>query len=387
MSRSSQGWRRIAVAGVAISILAGCGGSSATSSPTVAPTPTAGLFVDAGSNQGLVSRLVYGSNIGPSVTVGSEMLSQIHSANLTTVTFPGGSWGDENDIQFSQLDEFIAACGPFVEPRIVVRLRGGTAQKAADLVKYANVTKRYHVMYWGIGNEPDLYEANGLTGYNQDWRSFAQAMKAVDPSIKLVGPDLSQFSARPVTSYLESRTSWLLSFLHANSDLVDVVSVHRFPFPGEGGTAPTKDDLRANGKEWDNMVSVLREMALAETGRNLPVAVTAANSSSVPSLGGDAGLDSHFNAIWWADVLGRLIRQDPAMVGQFAFSGDWGILGPSGPRPMYYVYQMYSQFGDRLVRAVSDDSLVSIYASKHSYGILDLMIVNLGSTTQTKKLR
>lgn len=374
-----------------MAILSGCGGSHATSSPTVAPTPTAGLFVDAGSDQGNISALVYGSNTGPWLGDPSELKSQITSAGLTTVTFPGGGWGDENDIQGYQLDQFIASCKRSAVPRIVARLRGGTAQAAAELVRYANVTKGYNVEYWGIGNEPDLYEANGLTGYNVDrynaeWRSFAQAMKAVDPNIKLVGPDISQFVAHPVTDDLQARTNWLLSFLKANGDLVDVVSVHRYPFPGEDGMAPTKDELRANGKEWDTMISVLREIARAQTGRDLPVAVTAANSSRVANSGGEATLESHYNAIWWADVLGRLIRQDADMVDQFAVSGDWGIFGPSGPHPIFNVYQMYSRFGYKQVRAVSDDPLVSIYAAKQQYGTLELMIVNLASTPQTKQI-
>ena len=389
MPRAEGGWHRLAAIGAIATILSGCGGASG--SPTPAPTPTAGLFVDAGSDRGNISSLVYGSTIGPGLGDSAEINSRIVSAGLTTVSFPGGSWGDENDIQADQVDQLIASCKRSAAPRIVARLKGGTAQAAADLVTYANVTKGYGVRYWGIGNEPDLYEANGQTGYdvdryNAEWRSYAQAMKAVDPGIKLVGPDLSQFVAHPVSADQEARTSWLISFLKANGDLVDVVSVHRYPFPADAGTAPTKDELRANGREWDNMVAVLREIAFAETGRNLPVAVTAANSSRVANSGGEATLDSHYNAIWWADVLGRLIRQDAYMVDQDAVSGDRGIFGPNGPGPIFNVYQLYSKFGYKQVRAVSDDPLVSIFAARQQYGTLELMIVNLASTPQTKQI-
>ena len=35
-----------------------------------------------------------------------------------------------------------------------------TAQVAADMVTYANVTHGYGIKYWSIGNEPDLYASD-----------------------------------------------------------------------------------------------------------------------------------------------------------------------------------------------------------------------------------
>ncbi len=61
---------------------------------------------------------------------------------------------------------------------------------AVEWVRYANVTKGYGVKYWSLGNETYLPAgyggANpGYVKYGQDAAAFAQAMKAVDPSIKI----------------------------------------------------------------------------------------------------------------------------------------------------------------------------------------------------------
>jgi hypothetical protein len=398
MSGGPRIWRGAAASVAIVALVAGCGGSTVTPAstplpgPTAAPTPTAGLFVDAGADRGPISPLVYGSNDGPWLAVRLELQPQVEAAKLTTLTFPGGNWGDQYDLQTYQVDQFIAYCRTLgAEPRIVVRLKGSTSAKAADLVKYVNVTMGYAVKYWGIGNEADLYANGDIPGYNvdtynTDWREFAQAMRAVDPAIKLIGPDVSQFTANPSDTYMKARVAWLASFLKANGDLVDIVSIHRYPLPKDTQTPITVDDLRVGGTEWKQIIPALRSLIKEQTGKDLPIAVTEINSSWVANAGTDWSMDSHMNAIWFADVLGRLIDQKVDMVDQFALASQYGIVGTSAVNPIYYDYVMYQHFGTELVRAVSDDPLVSIYASKRSDGTLALMIVNLASTPQTKPI-
>jgi hypothetical protein len=404
MQVGARSWRAATAAIAVMTLLSGCGGGGVTPSPTATPTPSPtpeptaaptaapGLFVDAGADLGGISPYVYGTNDGPWLGVPFALRDQVVAAKLKFISWPGGNWGDENDVTTDQVDAFVTYCRSIgAEPRIVVRLQSGTASAAADLVRYANVTMKYNVKYWGIGNEPDLYEANGLTGYNverynSDWRSFAQAMKAVDPTIELIGPDISQFVASPSSDYLQTRTDWLTSFLKVNGDLVDVVSIHRYPFPADGQTPPTIDDLRGNSNEWDQIIPALRSIVKTQTGKDLPVAVTEVNSSYTQNSGGDAGMDSHYNAIWFADILGRMIDQKVDIVAQFAIAGYWGIVGASAPNPMYYDYMLYKQFGTKLVPAASDDPLVTVYAAVRADGTLTVLIVNLGSTAATKPL-
>ncbi len=115
------------------------------------------------------------------------------------------AWGgiDTNDFG---LDEFIQFCREIgTEPLAVVNTGLGDIQLARDMVEYANGSvstlmgkwradngnpEPYKITYWGIGNE--MYGEWQLghipvDDYVKRHNEFAQAMKAVDSSIKLVG--------------------------------------------------------------------------------------------------------------------------------------------------------------------------------------------------------
>lgn len=115
------------------------------------------------------------------------------------------AWNDVEDNDFG-LDEFIDFCREVkTEPYICVNAGLGTAQDAADQVEYANGSvktpmgalraahgnpKPYGVVWWGIGNE--MYGDWQLghipvERYADRHNAFAAAMRARDPSIKIIG--------------------------------------------------------------------------------------------------------------------------------------------------------------------------------------------------------
>jgi len=154
------------------------------------------LHVDAGQRLGLISPLVYGTNHGPWSVVTYDLRPQAEAAGITFLRFPGGNWGDQNTLRGYQVDQFIDLAQRMgAEPSISVRLTGGTPESAAELVRYANVESGYDIRYWSIGNEPSLYSEYDTVRYNPEWRTFAEAMRAVDPDILLIGPDLYQYSS------------------------------------------------------------------------------------------------------------------------------------------------------------------------------------------------
>jgi alpha-L-arabinofuranosidase len=95
------------------------------------------------------------------------------------------------------LDEFLQFCQWVgAEPLICVRFSGKTPKDAADQVQYVNGpadspmgklraanghAEPYRVKYWQVGNEL------GDETYQKGVAEFCRAMKAVDPSIKLMG--------------------------------------------------------------------------------------------------------------------------------------------------------------------------------------------------------
>ena len=364
-----------------------------TALPTWTPVPTpvpGGLYVDAARNLGPISPLVYGSNYGPWLFVTLDVRPQAIAAKVSLLRFPGGNWGDQNDLDEWQVDQFIALCKEMgSEPSISVRLKGGAPEKAAELVKYVNATKGYGVRYWAIGNEPNLYgDDYDTVRYNKEWRMWAQAMRTVDPTIKLIGPETNQFTANLAANPKDSAgRDWMVEFLKANGDLVDIVAIHRYPFPASAdGIPPTIEDLRANSREWDAIIPALRALIRENAKRDLPVAVTEVNSSWAANSGGEATMDSFYNAIWWGDSLGRMTRQNVEIVAQFALVGEFGLMGKYDVYPIYYVYRVYQQFGRERIQASSDQPNLSLYAARKPDGALTLVVINLSDQPVTQAI-
>ncbi len=363
---------------------------SATPKPTALPTFTPGptsepgvLVVDAAQLLGDVNPLVYGSNAGPWQTITKADKTLIQEAGFTILRFPGGNYVDENAPSFSALDEFIAMCREVgAEPMVEVKLVNSTAKAAADMVTYANITKGYGVKYWSIGNEPSLYWGQrGIDGYDTDtfnaqWREFALAMKAIDPSIQLLGPETHQYTGQPGDAIVDLHyKDWMREFLVVNGDLVDIVSFHRYPF---GNFDPFEGELLRSSEEWDKIIPNLRALILATTGKDLPIAVTEVNSNWSNRSLKETTPDTLVNAIWWADAMGRMIEQKVSIVNQFALDGNggWALLSTKTPRPSYYVYLLYRNFGDQLIFSSSGIAGVSIFSSLRSDGNLALILVN-----------
>jgi hypothetical protein len=351
------------------------------------------LRVDTSQSLGPISPYVYGASYGPWALVSPEMTPLAADAGLTLLRFPGGNWGDQFDLQPGQIDLFMLQARAWgAEPSISTRMVGGSPEQSADLVRYTNLEKDYNVRYWSIGNEPTLYEGYTIARFNEEWRAHAEAMLAVDPDLVLIGPEVHQYpSTEDPNDYHVPMREWVREFLRANGDLVDIVSIHRYPFPVSSQSTTTIDDLRANSAETDTMIALLRQDIQEAVGREMPIAVTEMNSHYTNTGGGEASPDSFYNAIWWADVLGRLIRQRVEIVSYFALSASvnsgLGMLARYEPRPTYYVYQLYKRFGTELLESSSSNPDISIYAARRDDGALTLMVVNLGPDERSMTLQ
>lgn len=350
-------------------------------------------LVDPNLNLGQINPLVYGVNHGPWAVITQNTLPLAQDARITVIRFPGGNWGDENDLQPYHMDQFVALAEQLgSEVSINVRLHNGSPQKAADLVRYANIENDYEIRYWGIGNEPTLFATArgepdyGVNRFNEEWRAIAEAMRAVDESILLIGPELHQFGSSLETTPKDPfGLDWMTEFLKANGDLVDFVSIHRYPFPQKsGGRAANVEELMNASQEWDEIILYLRSLIIEITGEDLPIAVTEVNSHWSNATGGEASPDSYANALWWADALGRMITNDVAMVNYFSLqsnnsTGGYGLFGRTEPRPTYYVYKIFQEFGDTLVFSGCDSKNLSLYSAMDEGENLDLILINMSA--------
>jgi alpha-L-arabinofuranosidase len=222
-----------------------------------------------------------------------------------------------------------------------------------------------------------------IENLNQEWRAIALAMKEADPTIKLMGPELSQWNDSYETTPKDSAgRDWMTEFLKANGDLVDVVTVHRYPMYSPNNPV-TVQALRENTQKWIGEVEYLRGLIKEITGRDLPIAITEVNSDPSAAMMQEVSPDSAYNAIWYADVLGQMMNADVFMVNQWVLSQrttGLGLLQGTTVRPTFYVFPLYKNFGSQQVYAASGVADVDIFAAKREDGTLTLMVINLSDT-------
>lgn len=142
-------------------------------------------------------------------------------------------------------DEFLSYCLEVgAEPLLMVNDGTGTAEEAADWVRYTNVDRRSPrtVRYWGVGNETWGQHEPGHCGpqdYGKRLAEFGRAMKAVDPTIQIIGVG---FGVRPSDqdpgldrSFRRyTGTEWISGVLAEAAGVIDGINLHWY-FPGTIG--------------------------------------------------------------------------------------------------------------------------------------------------------
>ena len=300
----------------------------------------------------------------------------------------GGYNNDANDPPFdnAQFDKAVAYARAIgAEPVIQVPLLADTAGNtptpatAAAMVTYANVTMGYGIKYFSIGNEPDLYATQGLptntsqpafpgytpTDYCTSASAYVVAMKAVDPSIKIVGPDLSwKYQAG-------TANDWLTPVLNECGSLFDVISIHRYPFEA---AAATLSAAAADPAAFRNVINSVRGILQATGQSSKPLALMEMNivydatTCVLEASPGTVGA-----ALWLADSVGMAIELGlwTTAVWDISDTDDWafGLIGmppTHTPRPPYYAYSLYAdRFGPTLLNAPSAPAGVSAHASRN----------------------
>ncbi|UCD00150.1 MAG: hypothetical protein JSW66_09765 [Phycisphaerales bacterium] len=107
----------------------------------------------------------------------------------------GGYYQSVNDQDVLDFDEYINYLREFGARAYIVvpyesferskKAKEEFIEHAVAWVRYANVRRNYGVKYWEVGNENWHNKTGTATEIAQVAKEFAQAMKAVDPNIKV----------------------------------------------------------------------------------------------------------------------------------------------------------------------------------------------------------
>jgi len=343
--------------------------------------PAAHIEVDAGQVLAQVNPMLFGQNLGIGANATPQYIRYYQDAGVTLLRFPGGNYGDENDLYHNNLDD-LAALAKQLNAQVSVQVRSwrlGTPEKAAEYVRYCNIEKKYAFVYWEVGNEPNLYNNRlnqpgdplfDVNWYNAQYRQYVTAMKAVDPTIKIFGPVVDQ-----------NGTLWLPDFIRANGDIIDGLSWHYY---GHGNQLDDAQALQTQAYITTQVRAIRnrwKDPQVNPLGYKRPVPplfLSEYNVSWASSVSRHLG--GPVAALWNAELLGRLANEGVEMGAHFALQGtSWqGMVGRlNDPRPAYGTYELFSHWGVQEVAAVSsDEKILPAFASLRKDGSLVLLVIN-----------
>ena len=398
----------------------------------VPPPSQVQISVDANVVKRIVDRRLFGvaaavwdSHFNTSAT------TSLLAANGTRVSrFPGGSLSDEyhwrtnttrdNTWQWAtSFDAFANVMrGINADAFVTVNYGSGSPQEAADWVLYSNITRNYGFHYWEVGNENygsweyDLRaRPHDPYTYALAFRDYKNAMKAVDPSIKvgavvITGEDsYANYSDHPATNPRTGQihNGWTPVMLNTMKTLgvsPDFVIFHRYEqAPG----AESDSGLLQSARTWANDAADLRQQLNDYLGAAAGgIELVCTENNSVYSNPGKQ-TTSLVNGLYYADSFGQFIQTEFTSFMWWIFRnaqeagnnnnaslygwrqyGDYGMVSDQNDRyPTYFASKLVSSFtgeGDQVVQASSSYSLISAYAAKRTDGSLSLLLINKGAT-------
>jgi Glycosyl hydrolases family 39 len=291
--------------------------------------------------------------------------------------------GDGCDTRWTgdQWVQAIKAIG--AQPLIIVPYR---TVDAVNMLKHFNRDTNDYVRYWIVGNEPDLAGISAAT-YSTNFNRVYDAMKAIDPTIKIGGGVTAAYNA-----------PFLQTFLQRSGRRVDFVDFHGYAQEGivPGDYTTLFHIAEEYGNSITNLRSLIQQIVPARTSQiGIEVGEWELN------WGGTAQNNINFHAVWVASVLGNILKAG----GRSLFYADKGnaIYGsphtftdayghvvnikPDDANPAYYGIGMYTGeglfrgFGSTMVSASTTLPNIEVFASDYPKNIV---VINTDqSLTQT----
>jgi hypothetical protein len=310
---------------------------------------------------------------------------------------------------------------------ITVNYGSGTPAEAADWVRCANITNRCGFKYWEIGNEnyggwehDENLPSHDPVTYATRAKEYIRQMKAVDPTIKVGVVVTENWMERAdvlvnalkrcnlrefIVEGYQGWTPKMFATLKQLGVTPDWVSVHYYPqcWPGRENDA----QLLQSTAKWAALAAPLRQHLKTYFGAaHTNVEMLCTENNSVPQKTGKQttslvnGLyladsfgqitQTEFNSfLWWdlRNVQDRDSNNSTSLYGWRPY-GDHGILSGNDTRyPTFYVFRLLKYFargGDQIVRATSDNNLLSVYAAHRRDRTVALLVINKSPQTVMK---
>ena len=296
----------------------------------------------------------------------------------------------------------------------------------ADLLHYTNVENDYGFKYWELGNEIDLETNQGKESgmdaatYERRVRTYAEVLRSVDPDIVIIGGvpaaghdivgsnwaqgvgKLSRYLTAAVSAGVDSLSYHWYQNCNVAGD-PEAMGIWEYPItPGEDGILiPYQSWRHMYSRIWSQIGPDRVQKEVIPSSSPMTQGITELNYDACDH--GTAPQNSnHLNAVWMADVLGRLAYNG---LDYLTWYTGYGNQGQGYPmvfnveehypetvylRPSYYTLFLYANyFGDQLVTSESrKEADISIWAStdRDDPGILKLVVTNFSNSQIQAKI-
>ncbi len=301
--------------------------------------------------------------------------------NHGIVRYPGGLRADDDHwkeildnhdwmVDTDEFLEWLKKTGS--NAMFTVNFGSGTEQEAAAWVKHTNIDKKAGILYWEIGNEVygnwhpyyEKYGKDGGTIYGKRARKFIEAMKKVDPTIKVA-----------VLGVLEG--DWNEKVLKETGDIADGLIVHHYPQHfGEENDFALLSAPQTLTAIYERLHKVVDKWT-AHFNKDKKIELWLTEWNSVDFNPGPQTLSVE-NGLFVADYLGMLATENVDNAQYWDIhnditpeGGDYGYLTRSGencmncPRPSYWAFQMASDaLRGKLMKTTitgDEDALLTAY--------------------------
>jgi hypothetical protein len=339
---------------------------------------TAEISVDAGKVRAKVSpTLINGFNFNNAMQVYTirDLIEKLH---ITTITYPAGNIGDEQNHTeydlgfFKTQQEYLGNPFTFVQ----TRLYGGTPEDAAEAIRLVKKLG-IRVDVWTIGNEPDLYDRKrGDASWTPEkycnvFREYAEKMKEVDPDIKLGGPAVSQ-----------PKDGWIRKFIHECGDIVDVLIWHWYPTGGNLDDAIAVETAFMAYETIDNYKEWLKDPVMNPKGYNRPIKTAITEWALHWDTPKFRHLTDMTAVLWSAQALAIFAENEIDYEHYFCLNwlGGHAIFNQlNRPRLMYYLFVLFAgHWGKEVIAVRSSDVEVRVWATKNSDRDISVFIIHVG---------
>lgn len=368
-----------------------------------------------------------------------ETLAALRELDVQALRFPGGSPSDDYHWAFNRngqnlwhwatpFSSFIhIATNLHAQVFITVNYGSGTPEEAAAWVRCANLTNHCGFKYWEIGNEnygnwehDQNSPPHDAVTYARRTKEFFSQMKAADPTIKIgvVVPEgymerigvLTDTLAKLkfgefITQGYRGWTPTMLATLKQLGVTPDFVIGHCYP-EGVSGWENDAHLLQSTTRWTADAVAARRHLKTYFGAASTNVELLCTENNSIGEKTGKQ-TTSLVNALYLADSFGQIVQTEfnsflwwnlrnnqdhnannsPKLYGWRQY-GDHGIMCGNDTRyPTFYTFKLLKYFaraGDRIVRATSDNRLLSAYAARRTDGTLALLVINKGPSATMK---